>query len=440
MAKKTDYNKEEGVTGVSFADGSIQTTEYNRQLTGLRALDIYEQMRRGDATVKASLNAVKLAIKNADFYVDPASADQADRDVADFVYDCLMHVVDWKQFINEALTYLDFGFSVFEMVFEPRAINGQTRLALVKLGFRKQTSITKWQTETKEPGIQQSVDGKTYSIPLAKLVRFTNEQEGDNFEGVSLLRAAYKHWKIKDRLYKIDAVGHENQSLGILDITIPKGANEKDKKAMKTFAMQRRANEVSHIMKPEGWTVEIMDMKAKSLKEIEPSINHHDRQIMKNVLAAFLEMGSSGSSGSRATSEDHSRLFELSIQTVAAYLVDVIQHTVVQTLVDLNFTNRPYPTLRVEKISDNDIPVISEAVGKLVTAGALHPQAGDENTIRKMLGLPELTQKELDAVYAVTEAVDESDEDKGIAASVTELSALRASVEAALYGESSAAA
>jgi len=44
---------------------------------------------------------------------------------------------------------------------------------------------------------------------------FTNGKEGENWEGVSLLRPAYKPWFMKSTLEKIDAIAHERQSLGV---------------------------------------------------------------------------------------------------------------------------------------------------------------------------------------------------------------------------------
>ena len=52
-------------------------------------------------------------------------------------------------------------------------------------------------------------------IPAWKFVVFTFRQEGDNYEGVSVLRSSYKHWYIKDQLYRFDAVKHERQAVWI---------------------------------------------------------------------------------------------------------------------------------------------------------------------------------------------------------------------------------
>ncbi|KUM39007.1 DUF935 family protein [Arthrobacter sp. EpRS71] len=440
MKDKPDKLKEIGTSGVAITGGLITGEEYNPKLSGLSAIKTYDEMRRSDATVNAALTAVKLPILSADYSIDPASDDDADKEVAEFVHDCLFHIVDWSQFLEEALTFLDFGHDVHEMVFEPREVNGQLKIALVKLGYRKQTTIQKWETKDGKPGIyQRDNTGGDFSIPAEKLVRFTYKQEGDNYEGISILRAAFKHWYIKDKLYRIDAVGHERHALGVIDVTTPTGATDKDKKMMRQMVRNLRANEESYIEHPDGWLVQFLDMKANSLKDVEPSINHHDRQIMKNVLAQFLEIGASGGTGTRSTSEDHSRLFELAVQSVARRLVQVLQNTVVRTLVDLNYTDREYPTLRVGNISDDNIPVMSEAIKKFVDAGVLHPRPIDENSTRKMIGWSELTEDELkEAEKAKKEQPAKKPE--VVDADISEARRIHASVTEQLYGNTSRAA
>lgn len=439
MVKVTKITRDEiGESGTNIFHGVIQGEEYNTALTGSRATRVFDEMRRSDATVNAGLSAIKLPISQAQYRVDPASDDDSDRDVAEFVDTCLFENIDWQKFVDEALTYLDFGFAVFEMVFESRVVNGQNRIALSKLGFRKQTTIEAWEQEGGAPGIRQfTATGKKYNIPLEKLVVFTHKQEGDNYQGISILRTAYKHWLIKDKLYRIDAIGHERQALGVLEITVPKGATTADKRAMRTAARNVRANEESYIEHPEGWVIGFMDMKAKSLKDVEPSITHHDRQILKNVLAQFLDLGSTGAAGSRATSEDHSRLFELSVQGVAERIAHVLQQTVVKTLVDLNFTGRPYPKLTVGKLADDNVPVISEAISKFVAAGILHPRPDDENAVRRMIGIGQVDRDELEALFDAPTA----DKAEGKQAAVlNQARQLRASIEGLLYDNQSAAA
>lgn len=87
-------------------------------------------------------------------------------------------------------------------------------------------------------------------IPSERLVRFTFRQEGDNYEGVSLLRSAYKHRRYKDQLYKFDAVKHERQSVGIPVIYPASGAKDTDLDIAQDIVENIRANESGGIIMP----------------------------------------------------------------------------------------------------------------------------------------------------------------------------------------------
>ncbi|MBV1778690.1 DUF935 family protein [Paeniglutamicibacter sp. ABSL32-1] len=389
--KKVLSSSEIGDTGVQFFNGVITGEEYNRNLTGRRGLVIWDEMRRSDATVSAALRAVKLPIKSTKFFAVPATEDGSDVQISDFVHWNLFKKLKWKQVLGEILTHLEFGFSVHEMVFGVEVVDGVERVVLKKLAFRKQTGLDAWEAGPNLPGIKfRKADGTIVPIPLEKIVVFTNEQEGDNFEGRSILRSAYKHWFYVDKYYQIDAVGHERHSLGVVKIKYPTSATDTQRDAAKAAARNLRASEEAYIEEPTGWDINFMDMQGNSLKDIQPSINRHDRQITKNVLAQFLEIGSSGSSGTRSTSEDHRELFNQSVQAVLDYVKDTMGY-VVKTLVDLNFNVDVYPSIGSGEIDQKNITSLADALAKFNDAGMITPSDEDEAHVRNLLGFPEMS-------------------------------------------------
>ncbi|NQD39981.1 phage portal protein family protein [Glutamicibacter halophytocola] len=389
-------SSEIGDTGVQFFNGIITGEEYNRNLIGRRGLRIWDEMRRADATVGASLRAVKLPIRSTKFFMNPAAEDESNKKIAGFVEWNLFSRLKWSQVLNEILTHLEFGFSVHEMVFDVEEVDGVERIVLTKLAFRKQTSVESWQASKTEMGIQfRKADGTVVPIPLEKIVVFTNEQEGDNFEGRSILRTAYKHWFYLDKFYQIDAIGHERHSLGVVKIKYPTAATDKQRNAARAAARNLRASEEAFIEEPAGWDINFMDMQGSSLKEIHPSIDKHERQIFVNVLAQFLNIGASGSSGTRSTSEDHHELLNQSVQAILDYIKDTMGY-VVKTLVDLNFNVDKYPTVGSSDIDQGNIEVLADALNKFTNAGLITPTEEDEAHVRNLLGLPERTEESVD--------------------------------------------
>ncbi|MDQ0825413.1 phage gp29-like protein/2'-5' RNA ligase [Arthrobacter sp. B2I5] len=389
--KKILTSSEIGDTGVQIFNGVITGEEYNRNLTGYRGLLVWDEMRRSDATVGASLRAVKLPIKSTKFFMKPATDDDLDVEISDFVHWNLFERLKWSQILGEILTHLEFGFSVHEMVFGVESVDGVDRVVLTKLAFRKQTSLVSWQADDNTPGITfRKSDGKMVPIPLEKIVVFTNEQEGDNYAGRSILRTAYKHWFYVDKYYQIDAVGHERHSLGVVKIKYPSTATDTQRAAAQNAARNLRANEEAYIEEPNGWDINFMDMQGNSLKDIQPSIDRHDRQITKNVLAQFLEIGAAGGSGTRSTSEDHHELFNQSVQAVLDYVKDTMGY-VVKTLVDLNYNVDTYPTVASGAVDQKNITVLADAFAKFNDAGLITPSDEDEAHVRNLLGFPEMS-------------------------------------------------
>lgn len=397
-----------GDSGTAVLGGYISGEEYNKDLVGKSGYDKYDEMRRSDATVKAALSAVMLPIMAAQWTVKEATADEEDKatqdlnkQVKEFVEHCLLKQQNWDQLLSEILTMLPFGYSVFEIVWTPIDYEGVQYVGLDKLASRKQKTILKWETEDGKPGVQQQRStGKPVSIPDEKLCVFTNQREGDNYEGISVLRAAYKPWYMKTNLEKIDAMVHERQGLGMMVLRIPFGADKDSIAKAREIARNARANEEAYVELPKGFEMEFMEMHTSSQREVLPSITYHQREIMKSVLAQFLELGSKDGSGSYALSEDHSQLFLLSLESISKNIASVINEKVVKRLVDLNgWGVKEYPELICEKIGQQDIKKVSDAVRALMSVYGLTPSAGTEKFLRDLFGLPPL-EKEIADDYS----------------------------------------
>jgi phage gp29-like protein len=388
-----------GDSGTRILDGII-SEEYNTKLNGATGIEVYDEMRKSDGAVRAAVQAVTLPIRAAEWYIKPASEDAADKAVADFVTEELFNnpSFTFDDFLRQALLSLPFGVMVFEKVFTTRDVDGTTRIVWDKLGARMPRSIQKWAIGGGKLGILQNrSDGQPVEIPFEKLIVFVNEMEGDNWWGTSILRAAYKHWYIKNTFYKIDAIAFERQGLGIPSGTLPDNYTERDRSTMESILKNMRANSQSYVIKPKDYEIAFMDMMARTTRDPQSSIAHHNREIMKCVLAQFLELGSTdagGTGGSRALSEDHSDLFLQSIESIARSIASTFTRQAVKELVDLNFEGvKQYPSLDFEGITADDVQALSTAYQTLRGAGGLTAQDADEAYLRKLLGLPELDEQ-----------------------------------------------
>lgn len=389
VIKRTNTTEIGDGTGIAM-NGMIVNKDYNSNLVGTRGVKTYDEMRLGDATVKASLEAIFLPILSARWYVEAGEDSRQGKKIAEFCDNQIKKngTRTWQETLTTILLYLVYGRMPFEIVYEFEA---DGMIGLRKLSPRWPDTIYKWEMESGGAGVTQQTVNGTYNIPMEKMIIFVNQKEGDNWEGKSVLRSAYKHWYMKDKLYLIDAIAAERQGLGIPYAKYPVGTKSELKDKLEELLQNMRANEKAYLM-IEGQNTEVgfMDMKAGAVKNLMPIIQHHDRQITKNVLAQFLELGATGV-GSYALSADQSRLFILSLEAVANYVRDCMNRYLIKKLVDYNFDVAPnaYPELKVEKIGQVNGAELSTTLQRLIQTQIIKPTVEDEAWVRDTFDLPE---------------------------------------------------
>lgn len=387
--------------------GGFVFEDENPDFNGRRAIEIYEQMRKTDATVAAVLEALKLPIMSAEARIDTADkTDDLQNEIAEFVRSNLFDTLEggWREFLRQSLSHLDFGFAYFEKVYEIK--DGQVRLK--KLAQRLQTAHWKWMMDDQPtvPGVTQlisCVDNRQDpdapsqpQIPMEKLVCFTNRKEGDNYEGISVLRSAYKHFHFKDTLYRIDGTKHE-RGAGILVIELPQTATDTDREDAAEMGENFKVNDKSYIVKPHGWGVTLLSDGIKDqTSSLMTSVEHHDRMIMLNVLAQFLGLGSSDK-GSFSLSKDQTSFFAMALTGIVNAICNVINTQLIKQLVDLNYGEQEaYPTLCFSKIGDTNLDVMSNVILRLKQAGVVKVDAQFLTWVADTFGLPKLTPEDFE--------------------------------------------
>lgn len=415
---KTIKTLEIGDTGNEIYSGIVYD-EYNTKLQGSRGFETYDEMRKSDGTVKATLLSVTLPVIRARWFVKP-SDDPNGEEVADFITKALFEwqSITWADFVRQALLSLSFGVMPFEKVYDIKNWNGKDYIIWKKFAPRLPKSIQAWETSDKQPGLQQrKTDGNLANIPLDKLLIFVHEREGDNWEGNSMLRAAYKHWHMKNTFYKIDAIAFERQGLGVPYAKVPSGYTDTDRNKAETILKNMRAHDQAFVIVPDGYEIGFLDMNAHAVRDPSNSIAHHNREIAKSVLAQFLELGATSSGGSYALSQDQTDIFLLSLEAVAQNFSDVINKYAIPQLVDMNFDNvQTYPELTCTGITRVDAKKIADTYDVLVKSGGIKVGENDEQHFREMMSLPERNEEPEEVIDETIETPTDEDatEDEAI--------------------------
>ena len=388
-AEKPAVKMELGATGTSVFSGLLYEEDYNRDLQGEKAIKTYDRMRRSDGQVKAGLLACKLPLMVARWDVAPASEEPLDVEIANTVKDDLFDgmTITWDDFLRQSLIMLDFGHMVFEKVWELR----DGRYAWSKLAPRLPQSIMEWHvTDSGELDyvVQQATIGNRFeqiSIPADKLLVFTHEREGSNFRGISLLRAAYKHWYYKNNLYAIDGMAAERHGIGLASFTYPDTATQAQKDAIKEIGERLHSHERAYEAHPESIGFELKGVSGQ-LHNILGSIDHHDLQIVRSILAQFMNLGAK--SGSYALSQDQSQFFLMALQAVGKNVCNTMNRHAIREMVDYNWNVKRYPHLTVSGLDNPDIVGYATAISGLMSSGVITTDIDVENELRRMFKLP----------------------------------------------------
>ena len=305
-----------GSSGVKIYAGYFAEEYLFNELHGTSAADAYDKMRRSDAKVKMATASVKSPIIAANWEVQPASQDNAEMKLhAEFIDHVLFKDLDKPFSKMEHLSCVEYGFSMFEVTHKPVFNHPKfgTYVGLKSLGWRSPRSILYWRLNPEDGSIdhvRQLITGdlqRYTDIPGQFLLVSSLEKEGDNYEGVSMLRSAYGAWKRKNLYLKLMAIGAERNSVPTPTAEIPAG-KETGAQYNNLIAslMNYTSNENSFVTFPEGWKIDFMKSNFDPEK-LKAAIDFEDSQIVSAFMANFLLLGST-QSGSRAVSSDQSEV------------------------------------------------------------------------------------------------------------------------------------
>lgn len=384
-----------GGAGTTIYGGVVSGAEYNASLStdyGGNGLRVYDKMRRSDPVVRAALFIIKLAILQAEWAVQTEDKSAKGEEIRSFYEEALFNRMNrsFYETLSDILTYLPFGFFVAEKVYKVE----DGRVWWEKFAYRSQASIKSFETKDKQNGVTQVIQGdrtpQEVSIPIDKLLIFTNEKEGDNWRGQSLLRSAYKPYFFKEQVEKIDAIGFEREAVGIPVFIMPKNPKPEDEQKADTIGENLRAHEKAYVKLPFEWQFDVK-YPTGSRRDADVALKRWNREILVSVLTQFLDLGSTDS-GSRALSTDHTEVFYRSIQAIADYIAAIINQHGGRKLIDLNFDGvTTYPSLTATGIEKIDLQKFGDALSKVVSAHVVLPDDELEDYIRKVFRLPEKT-------------------------------------------------
>jgi hypothetical protein len=387
--------KEIGDTGVKVSGGRYDE-EYNSRLKGEEGRKIFDRMRKHDGKISGHLKIITDLIRSATFHVKPAGSDPESKRIADASWFMLNSMnITFDDFIRQILLMLPFGFMPFNWWVADKEFPkefGEAKYS-ISVSPRLPSSIVKWETSKGKEGIVQRMsNGKEIDIPIESLIVFTHRKEGDNYEGVSILRPMYRSWFYKEVLYKIQALQAEFHSKAIPIGSVPEGTPPESEayKKFDTLLKKFTVTQGGYLIKFSGWDINILDMKSRDIIDISKAIEMHDDEISEAFALQFL--GIHNLSGDAI--DEISQLFYLSISSTVSYICEVINKRIIKTFCDLNFNDIGiYPELSFGKIGNTNLKAFAQAIRHLFYSGAVTYDKPTEEFIRKDFNLPPVSEE-----------------------------------------------
>lgn len=391
-----------GVSGTDYS-GNRFFEEYLDRLASVEGAQIWDEMRRSDDQVAMLLRLIKNLIISARWFIAPADDSEESKKIADLISHIIFddmgtedHPKTFEKFKIEALTFAEFGYSLFEITNKIVSNHPEFKnyIGLRGLDWRSPKTIEEWYVLRdgeleKVRQIDNGEHGGDFFISGKFLLHMAHGMEGDNYEGISMLRPIYGNHLRKDVMLKIQMIGMERAATGVPVGVIPQGLiNSAEQTALENTLSRFVSHERQYLIIPEGTKVEDFKI-SHDAKKVDMAIQREDRAMAKSFLAGFLELGMSGG-GAFALGTDWSDLFLSGLEVYANIPVVALNTKLIPILVKQNFGRQPkYPKMMVEGINDKAGKEFAEIMKIFKEMGLLQITDRLKEVVHKRYNLPD---------------------------------------------------
>lgn len=420
------WNMEIGRTGLRRASGYVDE-EFLPVLRGRKGVQVFREMGDNDPIAGSLLFALTRLIAEVTWRVEPASTSKEDRDNAQFLEECRDDMThSFSDFIMEALSCLQFGWSWHEMCFKKRMgpwyqnENNQNlhrskyddgRIGLARMPIRSQESLLRWVfypngdvkalVQMPAPTYEQRV------VPYSKSLLFRPSAPKGNPEGYSVLRRAYRPWYMKKRIEEHEAIGVERDLAGLPMGMVPPeilNARPNTKEAIQLESWKKlvrnvRRDEQDGILVPAEYDesgnkmYEFTLLNSGGTRQFDTSaiIERYAQWMLMQVLADFILVGHQDS-GSYNLHTDKTGLFKTACNSFAQALADELNRQLVPKLFALNGVKpKQLPQFIPSQVDAPDLTQLGGFMTQMQALGITwFPDPRMEAFVRQAADLPEM--------------------------------------------------
>lgn len=403
---ETTAKIELGVYGKNTYTGDIRADEFLQELRGKKAIQKYREMRDNNAIIGSIMYAVEQTLRDVKIDVVPADNSAEAQKEADFlksVLDDMDHTLD--DHISEALSYLTYGFSWFEIVAKRREGDARSpkknskyndgRIGIKKLAIRAPWTVNRFEVDLNSGEVlgmwQDSAWGKMpVMIPVEKSLYYRTTSLNNDPSGRSVLRNAYVSYTYLNKIQGYEAVAIERELHGVPVGRMPAEYLSSDattdqanlRSQFERILRDLKNNEQGYALLPSDLYVDadgkptnqrLMDIElitangSRSI-QIDPVVKRYQHDIARSLMAEFLMLGTNG--GSYALSKTKTDLFLRSLESYINAIVDVLNKQLVERLWQLNgLSFDVMPKLVAGDVAPHDLREIAAFLRNINGAG-----------------------------------------------------------------------
>ena len=349
LRNKEPLTEEELTDQLGRIVGSRYQNYFGRQPT---LSDIYEM--RQDPTIKIGLSVIKQPLQRVDWTITkaPGARQNLPTDIKHFVEDNLRPL--WDEFMVNLLTGIDFGYMVFEKVWEP--VNGKLNYGrLLPLRpdnleiYYDPVSGDFTRVKQIQPCTVARKTEKAIEIPAEKLFVYTHKKEFADVEGESRLVGVYPYWRMCNDMYKYTNAFYHRFGIptikgwaprGTTPVTTDKDGNpvEVDNMTWWSSVLDNLHNSttlVHEFTEDNRWGFEILEPKVENVRFL-PYIEHLN--VMKLVALFVPELTvMKGARGSYALGRAQTELFIDNEEAILKEINGQIDEYLIRPLVEYNW-------------------------------------------------------------------------------------------------------
>lgn len=405
-----------GGSGRGHTSGFLELEELNVELRHPQSHKIFDRMARTDADVHQVLGLSVNPLLGGTWDAEPYGGQEATARDIEVAEDYRWAVFEYMRpnLVGHLAQFLPV---LFRSGFVPGAKawavaerNGKQFLVPKTIAMRLPRSIHRFHQDGEElTAIEQflptaGVEDGMVRIDRKDLVYYRVGAEGDNWEGTSLLRPAYKNWYLKDKIERIDAIAQEHEAMGIPIAYPPPSATPAQLTEMEAILGRMRTAEQAYVIMPgmkagsgasdgTGWLLELLEFGGGSSgsgsgRDSQPSLQYHGNKIAAAFIAEFMKLGH-GDSGARATAQVQADPFMASIEALATLVEQELHDSLTLPFVAYNYADVDHaPRLRMSLVDQTSLSQLADFVLKLTQVGALLPDQELEEFLRARADMP----------------------------------------------------